>query len=388
MSVVPKKPKTFTAPARLLNAIPDELLNNVELSKAMLELPQNYNFEIHKSIHAIQKGNFKRIALQMPEGLLMYACLISDIFLTFGGVEDVVIMGDVTYGACCIDDFTAVALGCDFMIHYAHSCLIPIDITCGIKVLYVFVDIAIDTRHVIDTLRLNFKPGTTIALVATVQFIASLHQIKKELESDYTLIVPQAKPLSSGEILGCTSPIVSAQLVIYIGDGRFHLESIMIHNPDLKAYRYDPYSKKFTVEGYDHDEMKNIRHGEIKKATNARHWGLILGTLGRQGSPKVYAHLQSRLDALGIPYTLVLMSEIFPSKLAQFKQIDAWVQTSCPRLSIDWGYAFGKPLLSPYEASVALGDVEWKERYPMDYYSKESLGPWTPNYQPPKKLLP
>jgi len=32
-------------------------------------------------------------------------------------------MGDVTYGACCVDDLTAKALGCDFLIHYAHSCL-------------------------------------------------------------------------------------------------------------------------------------------------------------------------------------------------------------------------------------------------------------------------
>lgn len=32
-------------------------------------------------------------------------------------------MGDVTYGACCVDDYTARALGADFMVHYAHSCL-------------------------------------------------------------------------------------------------------------------------------------------------------------------------------------------------------------------------------------------------------------------------
>ena len=36
---------------------------------------------------------------------------------------DTVIMGDVTYGACCVDDFTARALGCDLMVHYGHSCL-------------------------------------------------------------------------------------------------------------------------------------------------------------------------------------------------------------------------------------------------------------------------
>ena len=40
----------------------------------------------------------------------------------FGGCETL-IMGDVTYGACCVDDYTARAVGCDMMIHYGHSCL-------------------------------------------------------------------------------------------------------------------------------------------------------------------------------------------------------------------------------------------------------------------------
>lgn len=56
----------------------------------------------------------------------------------------------VTYGACCVDDLSALALGADFMVHYGHSCLVPIDVTT-IKMLYVFVDIAIDVDHVRDT---------------------------------------------------------------------------------------------------------------------------------------------------------------------------------------------------------------------------------------------
>lgn len=34
-----------------------------------------------------------------------------------------VILADVTYGACCVDDYTARALGCDMLVHYGHSCL-------------------------------------------------------------------------------------------------------------------------------------------------------------------------------------------------------------------------------------------------------------------------
>lgn len=85
-------------------------------------LPSNYNFEIPKTVAQIKKNGATRVALQMPEGLLMYGCSIVDIIERFSGAE-CVIMGDVTYGACCIDDYTARALGCDMMVHYGHSCL-------------------------------------------------------------------------------------------------------------------------------------------------------------------------------------------------------------------------------------------------------------------------
>lgn len=63
-----------------------------------------------------------------------------------------------------------------------------------------------------------------------------------------------------------------------------------------------------------------------------------------------------------------------------------FVQTSCPRLSIDWGMAFDKPLLSPYETAVALrGLEEWSKdasevgagqtnTYRMDFYAAGT--PW------------
>lgn len=52
-------------------------------------------------------------------------------------------------------------------------------------------------------------------------------------------------------------------------------------------HRYDPYSKVFTREYYDHEAMRALRLKAIGQARLAQKWGLILGTLGRQGSPKV-----------------------------------------------------------------------------------------------------
>ena len=105
--------------------------------------------------------------------------------------------------------------------------------------------------------------------------------------------------------------------------------------------------------------------------------------MGRQASPKVYDWLIDLLNTHNIAYITVLLSEIFPGKLAMFPEVDCWIQTSCPRLSIDWGYGFVKPLLTPYEAAVLFEKApHWNglDSYPMDFYAKDSLGPWTPNH--------
>lgn len=69
---------TFKA-ERIGNSIPDSLLNDVHLAEAIKILPDNYNFEIHKSIWRIQRSSAKKVALQFPEGLLAYSCIICDI---------------------------------------------------------------------------------------------------------------------------------------------------------------------------------------------------------------------------------------------------------------------------------------------------------------------
>lgn len=358
-------------------------MNDADINAAIALLPSNYSFEIHKTIHRIRTNESKKVALQMPEGLLIFATTISDILTQFCPGVETLIMGDVTYGACCIDDYTARALGCDLLVHYAHSCLIPVDVT-KIKTLYVFVDISIDTTHLLSTLEKNFPSGKTIAMVGTIQFNATLHGVRAPLEkAGYKILIPQISPLSKGEILGCTSPQLPSKdevdLILYLGDGRFHLESAMIHNPSIPAYRYDPYSRKLTRETYDHKEMHTLRKEAITTAKSAKKWGLILGSLGRQGNPHTMGLIETQLNALKIPFINLLLSEIFPGKLAMMDDVECWVQVACPRLSIDWGYAFPRPLLTPYEALIVLGQKQdWETAnggvYPMDYYGRDGLG--------------
>ncbi len=86
------------------------------------------------------------------------------------------------------------------------------------------------------------------------------------------------------------------------------------------------------------------------QARSAKRIGLILGTLGRQGNVNIHTYLRQNLhshvhtyiETCGMKIVPFLMAEVNLSKLELIKDIDAWVQVSCPRLSIDWGAGFCK----------------------------------------------
>ena len=364
--------------------IPPHIQNNTQLHHIIsTTLPQDYEFEILKTIHRIEKSNATAIALQLPEGLTMYASTIGDILVKFAyrfmapssrsfpstsgnnhddnddkgnnkqkqrpkEIKSLSILGDVTYGACCIDDLSARALGCDLLVHYGHSCLVPLTCTV-IPCLYVFVEIRVDSQHLIDCVKLTFaneekcrvqnieeKDGNSVStppppttriiealVMGTVQFRSAVVESSQRLDGASTVsttssspdhqgvnvhfeaIVPQAKPLSPGEVLGCTAPsglahmdfqdalsktrrrqsrrkgqdvvptddtvtasdadanITRERVMIFLADGRFHLEAAMISNPSLRALRYDPYSKTLTEEKYEIVKMKKLRRDAV-----------------------------------------------------------------------------------------------------------------------------
>lgn len=476
--------------------LPPHLTNNRHLHQTIATtLPADYEFEILKTIHRIESLNARHVALQMPEGLLMYATVVADILRRFSYTADsssssspliISILSDVTYGACCIDDLTAQSLNVELLVHYGHSCLVPTTVTV-VPCLYVFVEIRVDVGHLVESVRLTFETNAAAddgdtqvkeeggqqrrrkivecAVMGTVQFRSAVVEAAQRLNQlhitnttdtslssfsssssvQYQAIVPQAKPLSPGEVLGCTAPSGLADLnwkeammsprerrevskknrqvseadddvvttnnqdyhrqqqsnqvgaskperiMIFLADGRFHLEAAMISNPSLRALRYDPYSKTLSEEKYEIVKMKQLRREAVGKvrdllgvntvssrvesssttaprsgediatsllnehprpytssiATNATYpktMGIILGTLGRQGNPGILARIRSLLHKRGVRTMIVLLSEIFPKKLEMLSAknscssddgrggVCAWVQIACPRL--------------------------------------------------------
>ena len=55
----------------------------------------------------------------------------------------------------------------------------------------------------------------------------------------------------------------------------------------MTYYQYDPFKQLLTEEHYATEEMKALRSEALNQAKEANVFGVILGTLGRQGNTKV-----------------------------------------------------------------------------------------------------
>ena len=115
------------------NRIPDKILNDPEIARDSAILPANYSFEIPKTIWRLKSSEAQKVALQFPEGLALYATTIADILEKHAAVE-CVIMADVTYGACCVDDYSARALGVNLLtFEMANNFIISISYVIAIN---------------------------------------------------------------------------------------------------------------------------------------------------------------------------------------------------------------------------------------------------------------
>ena len=62
---------------------------------------------------------------------------------------------------------------------------------------------------------------------------------------------------------------------------------------------------------------------------------------------------------------LLALDHVGPD-LIDFYPVDAFVNTACPRIAIDDAVKYAKPLITPFELEVALGEKQWENGYQFD----------------------
>lgn len=323
---------------------------------------KTFNLEEKRLEEEIRKREAKQILIQLPEGLKAEGPRLASIVERAGAIA--IISADPCYGACDLATLDAKNLGVDLIVHYGHSAITKEGRT---QILYIEAKAKISPKTAVRKAIPLLENWSTIGLVTTVQHVHTLEEAKKLLlKSGKTVAIGDAGHVKySGQVTGCDYTNAKAitdeaEAFLLIGGGRFHAIGVALATakPTIVA---DPYERRaYNVD----EEVRKIisqRWASICEAKEARKFGVLIGLKSGQRRLELAMTIQEKLEKNGRNTTLFALKEIIPEALLQFPHIEAFVNTACPRVSIDNGTRFRKPVLTPNETLVALGEMSWEQ---------------------------
>ena len=321
-----------------------------------------FDLEENRLKEEIKKRKPKIVLLQLPEGLKPEAPRLAAVVEESGSLP--IISSDPCYGACDLAVSDAKILGADLIIHYGHTPMV----TCAdVPAVYVEVKAEISVKEAVTQALPHLESWSKIGLVTTVQHVHQLDEAKNLLEdTGKTVFIGDAGHVKyPGQVLGCdfsNAQNVSKKVEVYIfvGGGRFHAIGLALATgkPVVIA---DPYEQTaYPVQ----DQARRVimqRWANISEAKEAKNFGVLISLKSGQMNLKGALSIKDKLEKRGLTVTLLALREVTPSALMQFLGIDTFVNTACPRISLDDAPHFGKPLLSVNETLVLLGEMKWED---------------------------
>ena len=322
-----------------------------------------YDLELERLKEIVREGKAKRILVQLPFGLRKYALEIARAAEEAGTLP--IIHADPCHGACDIPLWAAEVLNADLIVHYGHSEMFSRP--SGPPVYYFEARMSLDIEEAVRKALELLEPYGPIGLATTVQHAGSLGRVAELARSaGHEVFIGRAggQVRYDGQVLGCdftTVRAVQEQVDAFLVLGsKFHAVGVAIvtGKPTVMA---NPYERVAEDVGREARRVLARRYASVEEAREARCFGIILGLKLGQFRPQVALRAMELVKESGWEAILLAANEIRPEYLADFEDIDAFVNTACPRLSLEDAGAFGRPLLTYPELLVALGHLRWEE---------------------------
>jgi 2-(3-amino-3-carboxypropyl)histidine synthase len=102
------------------------------------------------------------------------------------------------------------------------------------------------------------------------------------------------------------------------------------------------------------------RWATVQQAAEAKAFGIIIGLKPGQLHVDAALQMKATLEKKGKTSLLLAINEVTPETLLEFPSIDAYVNTACPRISLEAPAKFSKPVLTVNEFMVVVGEVPWE----------------------------
>ncbi len=339
-----------------------------------MDIP-GYSIDLEKIVKTIKKEKYKRVSLQLPEGLKTYASRIVE-FLENKTKATIIVSADPCFGACDIANNELKNLDVEFVVHIGHTFIPEIE---NLWIPTTFIN-ALSTMDVTKAVEksLSFLEGKRIGIVATAQHLHTLDTVENVLQkNNFEPIISAGDERISakGQILGCDfsagmNIIDKVDCFLFIGSGTFHPVGLLLSSkkPVIAA---DPYTN--SVKKQELNELKDIilrqRYGAIANSKNARKFGILVGLKRGQQRMDLAHRVREMFDAFNKKSMFIAMDNFSPVSLQGFGDIDCFVSTACPRIAIDDYLQYKIPIITSIELEIVLGKRKWE-----DYRFDQILG--------------
>ena len=320
-----------------------------------------FDFEEERIKQEITKLGAKRVLLQMPEGLKPQAPKLAKIVEKTGAVA--IISADPCYGACDIAVVEAEGLGVDLIVHFGHARMVKHE---QVATIYVEARATVTVDKAVEQSLPLLSNYTAIGLATSVQHLQTLNQAREILtRAGKIVIVGDTGQIGyPGQVSGCNysnvkSIATEVEAFLFVGGGMFHALGIALSTskPTIIADPYDNRAYQISAEA---KKILKQRFASIQEAKNAKRFGIFVGLKPGQKHLESALSIKELAEKNGKAAYLLAAREINPETLLEFPSIDAYVNTACPRVSLEATGKFGKPVLTVNEFMVVCGESSWE----------------------------
>jgi 2-(3-amino-3-carboxypropyl)histidine synthase len=322
---------------------------------------KGFDFEEERLKQEIAKLGAKRVLLQLPEGLKPEGPRLAKIVEKAGALP--IVSADPCYGACDIATAEAERMGIDLIVHFGHAKIVKHE---SVPTVYVEARATVTVDDAVEQAIPLLGKWGKIGLATTVQHVQALDHAREILvRAGKIVVVGDAGRINySGQVIGCDYSNVKSiandvEAFLFIGGGQFHALGIALitSKPTIIA---DPYEKRaYSIDAAAQKILKQ-RWACIEEAEHAKTFGVLIGLKLGQKRLDEALRIKEIIEKNGKVAFLFAVREVLPEALMEFPTVDAYVNTACPRISLEAASKFSKPVLTVNEFRVVSGEFSWE----------------------------
>lgn len=350
-------------------------------------------YQIIETCEFISQHHFQKVALQFPDNLLVDSVGVAA-EIEKNTKAKVYVLGDTSYGSCCVDEVAAEHVGADCIIHYGSACLSP---SKRLPLMFVFEKRSIDVDKCASAFR-ELYPDTHshVILLYDVNYAHAIGDLRIALQAEYPNLAisdlvcegeqchshghikqKQSNSTVSDQELVCqlgrqlvlkNGSSIKDYSIFYIGQEGATLTNFMMTWNRCSFCSFDPCTGTGRTESVQINRALMKRYYAIERAKDAAVVGILVGTLGVADYLSIIPQLKEAIHKAGKKCYMFAMGKLNVPKLANFLEIDIFVLIACPENSLLDSSEFYKPVVTPYEMDVACNpNREWSEQYVTDF---------------------